>query len=165
MRPTTSNLNMANKADRIVVEGVRRSLAAYGTGDHKCWDMALKLYEAELGPAHARRTVSDLSYYARALTTHGHRRLCVFPYGCPKLCQDECLAAALIAAAQSGQTDISAKIVTALVTKDGQDETLFTAQSFAAALAECGLTLSEINLTDLQLEGCPLRALAQQARH
>ncbi|EFO32436.1 conserved hypothetical protein [Roseibium sp. TrichSKD4] len=165
MQFTQSSLTISNKADRLVVEGVRRSLAAYATGDHKCWDMALKLYETELGPAQARRTVSDLSFYARALNAHGTRKLCIFPYGCPKLCQDECLAAALVAAAQLGQEDLEGRIASALVTEAGQEETCFAAQSFAQALTECDLNLSEIEISNLQLVGCPLQRGSGESQH
>ncbi|GGB39209.1 hypothetical protein GCM10011316_09060 [Roseibium aquae] len=165
MQNAAPTIDVSRKAERLVVEGIRRSMAAHATGDYACFDLALKLYEAELGPRDARRTLSDLCFYARALALYGNRSFCLFPYECPRLCQDECLVAALIAAEQSGNSSISRKIAEALVTSEGQSATLYAASSFANALSDCALHLSPIDFTSLRIEACPLRRAGLGPRH
>lgn len=152
----SSGLNLASQADRLVVEGIRRWMAGYSTGDIGCWELAWSLYERELGSARARRPITELSCYARAVHTHGARRFCLFPYDCPKTCQDECLLVALVSAAQSGKGEQASALCSAIVQGEGCEETLFAATEFADALSACDLKLSDIDLLNLVPEGCPL---------
>jgi len=156
MTGRTSGLNLASQADRLVVEGMRRWMAGYATGEIGCWEMAWSLFERELGPARARRPVSELSCFARAVHTHGARRFCLFPYDCPKTCQDECLLVGVVAAAQSGRSAEAADLCAAIVSREGAGETMYAAAEFARSLTECDLTLTDIDLSALAPEGCPL---------
>jgi len=165
MQPIPAPIDLTRQAERLVVEGVRRSMAAYVTGDHNCFDLALSLYDSELGPRRARRVLSELCFFARALAVNGQRTFCLFPYECPRMCQDECLVAALIAAEQAGELDIAEDIARALVTEDGRAPTRFAAGSFADALGECALHLAPIDFSNLRIEACPLRRAGLGPRH
>jgi len=165
MQPPAAMIDLTRQAERLVVEGMRRSMAAYATGDHACFDLAVKLYETELGPRRARRILSELCFYARALATHGTRTFCLFPYECPRLCQDECLVAALIAAEQAGDFSAAQDIANVLVADHGREDTRFAAGSFAEALSECALHLSPIDFSNLRIEACPLRRAGLGPRH
>lgn len=160
-----STIDMSRQAERLVVEGVRRLMAGYATGDVCCWELAFALYAGELGPGPARKPSSELVHYARALNAHGTRRLCLFPYDCPKLCQDECLVAALIAAAQMGDEETLQAVGASLVSAEGLGDTLFAASEYAAALKDCGLTLEPVELSVLPLEECPLKQLGPFKGH
>ncbi|MTI43471.1 hypothetical protein E1178_07595 [Roseibium hamelinense] len=153
---------MSHKPDRLVVEGVRRCLSGYATKDHGCWELVLKLFEAELGRTKARHPLSDLSFYARDLHLFGKQAMCVFPYGCPNLCQDECLVAALVSASQAGDTDVAAAIAQFLVQDVGLASTIHSANALAGALMEIDLQLSPVSLEELQLAECPLKKLIQK---
>ena len=153
------------KAERLVVEGVRRYLTGYTTGDIRCWEMAWELYVKELGARPARKPISELSCYARGLNAYAARRFCTFPYDCAKVCQDECLIAALIAAVQHNDLAAVEAIGKTIVTPAGQDEVFYSAKHFAAAIEECGLRLKAIDLSMLSLEDCPLKKFAAATRH
>ncbi|WP_417677647.1 hypothetical protein [Roseibium sp.] len=165
MTGTPTSIDMSRKAERLVVEGVRRLMAGYATGDVGCWEMAWKLYAVELGVDHARKPSSELAHYARALKTHGKRALCLFPYDCPRLCQDECLVASLVAAAQAGDAAVLEAAGAALVFDEGVGETLYAAGEFAGALKDCGLMLKPVDLSSLPLEECPLKRLKPVRMH
>ncbi len=154
-----------HRAERLVVEGLRRYMSGYSTGDIRCWEMAWQLYASELGPDRARKPVSELSCYARALNAHGTRHLCLFPYDCIKLCQDECLVTALVAACQSNDESVVETIGAALVTPEGLDETLFSAREFGSALSACGLRMQSIDPASLTLDDCPLKKFGALRRH
>lgn len=158
-------INISHQAERLVVEGLRRWMAGYATGDVSCWEMAWELYERELGPDRARKPLSDLSCYARALNTHGKRQLCLFPYDCLKCCQDECLVASLVSAAQAGDVGVLGSIGGTLVSPEGLAETLFAACEYGAALGDCGLSLEPVDLAMLSLDECPLKRLGAFKYH
>ncbi|MEJ8474869.1 hypothetical protein [Roseibium algae] len=157
-------IDIEKRAERLVVEGVRRYMGGYSTGDIRCWEMAWELYASELGTEQARQPVSELSCYARALNKHATRHFCLFPYDCTKLCQDECLVTALVSAAQSEDSETVEVISSALVSPGGHKDTIFAATEFAAALKSCDLILNSVDLSSLTLEECPLRKLGQQHR-
>ncbi|MTH96910.1 hypothetical protein [Roseibium sp. RKSG952] len=159
MRPAERPINMMRKPDRLVVEGVRRCLAGYATGDHGCWELALTLFERELGRSKARRAISDMSFFARDLHLHARRVFCLFPYDCPKLCQDECLIAAMVSAAQSGDGETLIAIAGALVEASGQEDICASARALAQSLSEIDLALSPVQAGALSLEDCPVKKL------
>ncbi|WP_417667766.1 hypothetical protein [Roseibium sp.] len=165
MTGTAMPIDIGKRAERLVVEGLRRYMTGYSTGDILCWEMAWELYARELGRDKARRPISELSCYARALHTHAARHFCLFPYECAKLCQDECLVTALIAAAQSGDADAVEAIGNTLVNPEGVGDTVFAAHEYAAALKDCDLWLANIDLASLSLDDCPLKRLGAQNRH
>ncbi|WP_153771566.1 hypothetical protein [Labrenzia sp. CE80] len=165
MTRSASPIDIQERAEWLVVEGVRRYMTGFSTGDISCWEMAWDLYVGELGKSRARRPVSELSCYTRALNTYGARHFCLFPYECKKLCQDECLLAALVAAAQVDDPDAVARISAALVAEEGLEETIFAATEFAASLKDCGLLLKTVDLSSMTLDECPLKKLNSRFHH
>ncbi|WP_417687397.1 hypothetical protein [Roseibium sp.] len=158
-------IDIERRAEWLVVEGMRRYLSGYSTGDIRCWEMAWDLYSAELGSDRARKPISELSCYARALNKHAARHFCLFPYDCTKLCQDECLVTALVAVAQVGDTNTLEAIANVLVSQAGLNETVFAATEFALALQDCGLRLGTVDPDTLILDDCPLKRFGSQNRH
>lgn len=158
-------IDIQERAERLVVEGMRRYMTGYSTGDIRCWEMAWDLYSTELGRDRARRPVSELSCYARALNTHAARHFCLFPYDCTKLCQDECLVTALVSAAQADDRATMENIRSVLVTERGQEDITFAVTEYAAALADCGLHLKAVDPASLTLDDCPLKQFGKQVRH
>lgn len=159
------SFELSRQPERLVVEGMRRMMAGYETADSGCWELAWRFYKTELGGHRARRPNAELAHYARALHDHGTRRLCLFPYDCRKLCQDECLIASLVAAAQAEDAPALEAIGAALVSAEGLGETLFSACEFAGALKECGLVLQAVDFSRLSLEECPFKQFSARARH
>ncbi|MEP0235662.1 hypothetical protein [Roseibium sp.] len=158
-------IDIQERAEWLVVEGVRRYMTGFSTGDISCWEMAWDLYADELGKNRARRPVSELSCYTRALNTHAARHFCLFPYECKKLCQDECLLAALVAAAQADDREAVSRISAVLVAQEGREETIFAATEFAASLKDCGLLLKTVDLSGMTLDECPLKQLNSRFHH
>jgi hypothetical protein len=162
---TQISIEISRQPERLVVEGVRRMMAGYDTADSGCWELAWQFYKKELGGQRARRPNAELAHYARALHDHGTRRLCLFPYDCRKLCQDECLVASLIAAAQADDGQALEAIGAALVCPEGLGETLYSACEFGDALKACGLVLQAIDFSRLSLKECPLKQFSARVRH
>lgn len=92
---------LSRPAEKLVITGLRNLMAACELGDMACWDSVWQLYLVELGPAGARRMVGELQYWARALRGYAGRPMAWYPQCCRSLCHDECMALAMVAAAQA----------------------------------------------------------------
>lgn len=88
--------------ERLVVEGYRHWVAGYDTGMIDSWELATSLYERELGQREAKRLIGELSCWVRQIRRCSDCPLARFPYGSGSMCREECLAAAMVAAAQHG---------------------------------------------------------------
>lgn len=124
--------------ERLVVEGFRRWMAGYDTGDIQCWEMAWNLYAKALGPKEARLAITELSCWVRAIRGGTTRRMCVFPYGCKKLCRDECMAVSMLAGVQHGDECALKAAAFQLVGEAGIDETIEAARTFGSMLGSIG---------------------------
>lgn len=124
--------------ERLVVEGFRRWMAGYDTGDIQCWEMAWNLYAKALGPKQARSAMAELSCWVRAIRASSSRSMCLFPYGCGKLCRDECMAVSMLAGVQH-RDDSALEIAAAqLIGCEHIDETVDAARSFGELLDSIG---------------------------
>jgi hypothetical protein len=124
--------------EKLVVEGFRRWMAGYETQSIACWELAWALYAAELGPLEGRRALADLGHWVRTLRAHGEHTVSCFPYGCPRLCRDECFALTMIAALQNGDEASLAAALGGLVRPEGREAASEAASTFAATLGAAG---------------------------
>ena len=124
--------------ERLVVEGFRRWMAGYETGDIQCWELAWNLYAKALGPKQARSAMAELSCWVRAIRASSARSMCLFPYGCGKLCRDECMAVSMVACVQHRDNDALEAAATQLIGCERIEETVDTARSFGEMLDSIG---------------------------
>ncbi len=87
-------------AEWLVGVGFRCWLAGYDTGDITCWENGWNAYSRALGTERAKRAVTELACWVRAVRASASRKIEYYPVGCPGFCADECMAISLIAASQ-----------------------------------------------------------------
>lgn len=124
--------------ERLVVEGFRRWMAGYDTGDIQCWELAWNLYAKALGPKQARGAMGELSGWVRCIRSCSARPMCLFPYGCGKLCRDECMAVSMLAGAQHRDEAALQAAAFQLVGTHRADDAIESARSFADMLGSFG---------------------------
>lgn len=124
--------------ERLVVEGFRRWMAGYDTGDIQCWELAWNLYAKTLGPREARLAIAELSCWVRTIRCGANRAVCIFPYGCKKLCRDECMAVSMLAGAQHRDDCALKAAAFELVGEAGISETIEAARAFGSLLESIG---------------------------
>jgi hypothetical protein len=129
-------------AEWLVGMGFRCWLAGYDTGDIACWENGWNEYSRALGPERARRAVTELACWVRAVRASASRRIEYSPAGCPAFCADECLAISLIAASQHHRCPAMRACALALTGSDAVDPVLKAANAFADALHEADQRLS-----------------------
>lgn len=87
-------------AEMLVGIGFRCWWNGYETGEIACWEQAWSHYSNVLGTDPAKRALTDLSCWVRDVRSAARRPIKVHPLGCTGFCRDECLAVAMVAAAQ-----------------------------------------------------------------
>lgn len=124
--------------ERLVLEGFRRWMAGYDTGDIQCWELAWNLYAKTLGPRPARAAMAELSCWVREIRATTARPVCLFPYGCGRMCRDECMAMSMVASVQ--HNDEAALKSAAFQLLGGQriGPAIEAARSFGAVLESLG---------------------------
>lgn len=125
---------LSRQPERLVVEGMRHWLNGYHTGSIDCWEMGWSLFAREIGSRDARRLFGDLSFWVRETRHAAGRPLGCFPYGCPCLCRDECLALSVVAAAQNGDGEVCRFAARHLVGSEAGASAEQAARIFAEAL-------------------------------
>ena len=129
-------------AEWLVGMGFRCWLAGYDTGDIACWENGWNEYARALGPDRARRAVTELACWVRAVRASATRKIEYAPFGCPGFCADECLAISLIAASQHQRCPAMRACALALTGADAIDPVLEAASAFADALDQADQRLS-----------------------
>jgi hypothetical protein len=129
-------------AEWLVGTGFRCWLAGYDTGNIACWESGWNEYARALGPERARRAVTELACWVRAVRASASRRIEYSPVGCPGFCADECLAISLIAASQHQRCPAMRACALALTGSDAIDPVLNAANGFADALQDADQRLS-----------------------
>jgi hypothetical protein len=129
-------------AERLVGVGFRCWLAGYETGDISCWESGWNTYSSALGPSHAKRAVTELACWVRALRASAARKIEYSPVGCPAFCADECMAIALIAASQHHRCPAMRACALALTGSELVDPVIDAANAFADALHDAEQRLS-----------------------
>jgi len=129
-------------AEWLVGVGFRCWLAGYDTGDIACWENGWNEYNRVLGPQRAKRAVTELACWVRAVRATAARKIEYCPVGCLGFCADECMAISLIAASQHHRCPAMRACALALTGSDLVDPVIDAANAFADALQDADQRLS-----------------------
>lgn len=129
-------------AEWLVGVGFRCWLAGYDTGDIACWENGWNEYNRLLGPSRAKRAVTELACWVRAVRSSASRKIEYYPFGCSRFCADECMAISLIAASQHHRCPAMRACALALTGSDTVDPVIDAANAFADALHDAEQRLS-----------------------
>lgn len=121
-------------AEWLVGVGFRCWLAGYETGDISCWETGWNQYARALGPSYAKRAVTELACWVRAVRTSASRKIEYCPFGSAGFCADECMAISLIAASQHHRCPAMRACALALTGSDLVDPVIDSANAFADVL-------------------------------
>ena len=142
--------------ERLVLEGFRRWIAGYASGDLGHWEEVWNLYAQSLGTSDARCLVDRLARFVRAVRDWSICPIACFPGGCRHICRQECFALAIVAATQNQDLDSLAAAMRHLLDPEGHEETMLPALAFAEAMRESDLMLMPVprNVVD-EIAGRP----------
>lgn len=127
--------------ERLVLEGFRRWISGYATGDLGHWEEAWNLHASTLGPRTARSVVDHLAQFVRVVRDWSLCPVTCFPGNCRHICRQECFALAMVAASQNHDLDCLASAMRHLLDPEGHEEAMLPALSYAEALRESDLFL------------------------
>ncbi|MEZ5827352.1 MAG: hypothetical protein R3D30_11440 [Hyphomicrobiales bacterium] len=130
-------------AEWLVGVGFRCWLAGYDTGDISCWENGWNAYNRLLGPSRAKRAVTELACWVRAVRSSASRKIEYRPFGHAGFCPDECMAISLIAASQHHRCPAMRACALALTGSDVVDPVIDAANAFADALQDADQRLSQ----------------------
>lgn len=130
--------------ERLVLEGFRRWMAGYASGDLGHWEEAWNLHASSLGPRHARHVVDRLARFVRIVRDWSVCPIACFPGGCRHICRHECFALAMVAASQNRDLDCLAAAMRHLIEPDGHAEAIPPALAYAEAMREHNLMLMPV---------------------
>jgi hypothetical protein len=130
-------------AEWLVGVGFRCWLAGYDTGDIACWENGWNEYNRLLGPSRAKRAVTELACWVRAVRSSASRTIEYSPFGCSGFCPDECMAISLIAASQHHRCPAMRACALALTGSDLVEPVIDAANAFADALQDADQRLSQ----------------------
>ncbi|MHA1134697.1 MAG: hypothetical protein ACTSRM_10515 [Alphaproteobacteria bacterium] len=129
-------------AEWLVGVGFRCWLAGYDTGDIGCWEKGWNEYNRVLGASRAKRAVTELACWVRAVRSSASRKIQYYPLARPGFCNDECMAISLIAASQHHRCPAMQACALALTGSDLVEPVIDAANAFADALQEADQRLS-----------------------
>lgn len=130
-------------AEWLVGVGFRCWLSGYDTGDISCWENGWNEYNRALGASHAKRAVTELACWVRAVRSSASRKIEYYPVGRKGFCADECMAISLIAASQHHRCPAMQACALALTGSDLVDPVIDAANAFADALQDADMRLSQ----------------------
>jgi hypothetical protein len=136
--------------ERLVLEGFRRWMAGYATGDLTHWEEAWNLHAASLGPRDARVVVDRLARFVKIVRDWSICPIACFPGGCRHICRHECFALAMVAASQNGDLDSLAAAMRHLIDPDGHEEAMLPALAYAEAMKDNNLMLMRVPKTVIE---------------
>jgi hypothetical protein len=135
------------RPERLVVGGLRCTLAGYEFGDPLCWDRLWDFYAGEVGVSATRRLMGDLQYWVRAIRKATEPAPTYYPFGCRYICRDECALLSLLSALQHKDEECAAYAIGSLPAADRHKLTAAVRQpseAFANAMLELGEVLLKI---------------------
>ncbi len=136
---------------RLVGLGFRGWMHGLETGDLNHWAGVCRRFTATMGKPHASESLARLADWVTTLERTRARRITVAPPGCERLCRDECIAVAVIAAAQREPCPAMRACAYALVGSANIDPMISEAERFAAALGAAGVTVPLTTVGDPEL--------------
>lgn len=146
-RPETE-FDPMKSPERLVGLGFRCWIAGYETQDINCWETGWNTFANELGPAHAKAAITELSCWVRMVHVKACRRISYFPFGCKGFCRDECMAISMIAAGQHSACPAMRACAFALLNSSDIDGVVDSATNFAEVLKDAGHILSGHSICD-----------------
>ena len=152
-RSAAPRIIQRNGAERLVGIGFRCWLAGYDTGDISCWENGWNEYSRTLGAERAKRAVTELACWVRAVRASASRTIEYCPVGCPGFCADECMAISLIAASQHHRCPAMRACALALTGSDLVGPVIDAANAFADALQDADQRLSAEAVAALMTAG------------
>jgi hypothetical protein len=129
-------------AEWLVGIGFRCWLAGYDTGDITCWEHGWNAYANALGTERAKRAVTELACWVRAVRASASRKIEYHTCEARGFCPDECMAISLIAASQHHRCPAMRACALALTGSDLVDPVIDAANAFADALEDAEQRLS-----------------------
>ena len=130
-------------AEWLVGVGFRCWVAGYDQGDITCWENGWSAYKRALGPSRAKRAVTELACWVRAIRSNASRKIEYNPMDSKRFCADECMAMSLISASQHHRCPAMQACAAALTGSTKIDPVIETANAFADALQEADYCLSQ----------------------
>ena len=143
----------AYRPERLVVSGLRCTMAGYDLGDPECWNCLWDIYVAEVGAATTRRLMGELQYWVRGVRSAADHTLTYYPMGCRHVCRDECLLLTLLSALQHKDESCAGCALRALCGSSDKEQVQSMrglSQAFAGALLAAGEILLPVPLPVLR---------------
>jgi hypothetical protein len=140
-------------AEWLVGVGFRCWLAGYDSGDIACWETGWNAYSRALGAERAKRAVTELACWVRAVRAAASRKIEYGSVDCKGFCPDECMAISLIAASQHHRCPAMRACALALTGSDLVDPVIDTANAFADVLQDADQRLSPEAVAALMARG------------
>lgn len=123
--------------ERLVIYGFRNAMAAHDLNQMEYLDRAWRDYIDALGASPARRLIGELQYWTRTIRCHAAKSMRYFACRCRCICHDECMAVAMIAAAQCNDrrcTKLAASHLLRCSDRGSLNEAWLASSHFGAAL-------------------------------
>jgi len=130
--------------ERLVLEGFRRWMAGYSSGDLSHWEEVWNLHAAQLGTRDARVVVDRLAKFVKIVRDWSICPISCFPGGCRHICRQECFALAMVAASQNQDLECLATVMGHLLDPDGHEEAMLPALAYAEAMKDSDLVLTPV---------------------
>jgi hypothetical protein len=140
---TRGEIHAFSGPEWLVGVGFRCWLAGYDTGDITCWENGWNTFNRVLGPAGAKRAVTELACWVRATRAAAARKIEYNALDSRRFCADECMAMSLIAASQHHRCPAMQACALALTGSDTVDPVIDAANAFADALDEADYRLNQ----------------------
>lgn len=148
-RDVRGELHACAGPEWLVGMGFRCWLAGYDTGDITCWENGWSTFNRVLGPACAKRAVTELACWVRATRAAASRKIEYNTLKSRRFCADECMAMSLIAASQHHRCPAMQACALALTGSDTVDPVIDAASAFADALNEADYRLNQEIVAEL----------------
>ena len=129
------------RAERLVIEAWRRWSMGGPGGGVAGLERTAAFFSDELGPAEGQRLFLAFAAWLETVSAHRDAPAHASPVECPRLCRDECMVLAMIAAAQAADRDSIIAATGRLVEPDGSDAAVAASQRLAAVLSGGGYRL------------------------
>lgn len=130
--------------ERLVLEGFRRWMAGYATGDLSHWEEAWNLHAAALGSRGARHVVDRLARFTKIVRDFSLCPISCFPGGCRNVCRQECFALAIVAASQNKDVEGLGLAMRHLIDPEGHEAAIVPALDYADAMQDHDLRLMQV---------------------
>jgi hypothetical protein len=131
--------------ERLVLEGFRRWMAGYASGDLGHWEEAWNLHAASLGVQAARQLVDKLARFVRTVRDWSLCPIACFPGGCRHVCRQECFALAMVAASQNDDLAALETSMRYLLDPEGHAEAMLPALAYAETMRASDLLLMPVS--------------------